>query len=125
MAAKDVIERAFRRLGILAIDETPQPHDYAYARGVLVGIINEIQNSQGLTFVLSVDAIPVKYIEPLSLLLAVDLASSYSLPPPSARATAMMRLRAINWPLRQRDWRENIWEPTDYGWEEPSHDTYF
>lgn len=103
MRALDVITSALRRLGIVAVDEPVQAHDEVYARGILEAIFEEAKTTQGLKLTFSLDDIPHKFVEPLALLLAHELAPAYSRPPLVLRSTALVRLRALSWPLEKRE----------------------
>ena len=113
MSALDVITSALRRLGIVAVDEPVQAHDEVYARGVLEAVFDEAKAAQGLKLTFGLDDIPHQFVEPLALLLAHELAPTYSKPPLVMRSTALVRLRALSWPLEKRE--TDPAAPDDYG----------
>lgn len=101
--ARDVVRRAFQRLGVIAIDETTQPHDDEFARGVLTALFAEMPISEGMRFDFTLAAVPESHLMPLALVLAAEIASTYSAVPPVPRATALVRLRAVNRPQQMDD----------------------
>lgn len=107
MDARDVVRRAFQRLGVVAIDETTQPHDDEFARGVLTELFSELPVSEGMTFAFTLDTIPESHGGALALVLAAEIAAAYGLAPPVPRATAMVRLRAVNRPQQLQDMNED------------------
>lgn len=115
--AIDVITAALRRLGVVAVDEPVQAADAAYARDVLDGLFAEIAETQGLGIDFDLDTVPRAYVEPLGVLLAVDIAPAYTKAPPTTRSGALVRIRAISWPLvAPEDEQTEGDDPTDYGW---------
>ncbi len=98
MRAIDVITRAFRRLGVVGVDDPVQAHDAASARAVLEGLVREMRTTEGISLPFSMDTIPSRFVEPLALLLAAEIASDYSAQPPVPRVTAIIRLRAASYP---------------------------
>lgn len=104
MNGTDVIKRAFRMLGILAIDEAPQAHDAQYASETLDLVLAEaVSPAWGMTLTFTTESIPLAYVEPLAMAVAALIGDSYDRPAPSYRA-AMCRLRAISNPyVRDKD----------------------
>lgn len=124
MRDRDVITRAFRRIGVLAVDESVQAADEAYAREVLEGVFDEAKTTQGLKLTFGLDDIPARFVEGLALLLAADIAPTYSKQPPP-RSLGLVRLRAAAWPVVKRITDPRY--PTDYDFSagESVEDTYF
>lgn len=102
MATKlDIVRGALHRLQILAIDEQPEAHDEAHASQVLDSLFLEAMGpTWGMLFDFTLDDedIPTEYVLPLSLALAVEVATDYGVPAPATHKTAMIRLRALNRP---------------------------
>lgn len=104
MARKqDVISRALQRIGVVATDETLDPHDYAAAEAVLTGLYEELAASQGVVWGFTLDGIPNTMVLPLSSLLATMIAPDYSRPQPEPYTTALMRVRAATRPVYWRN----------------------
>lgn len=97
MNARDIIRDAFQGIGVVAVDEAAQAYDVGYGLAKLEALFAELQTSPGMTAFasLTVDTIPVKYRIPLSDLLGCDLAPAYGATPVCQRATAIVRLRAV------------------------------
>lgn len=96
MNAVDIITDAFRGLGVTAVDEALQAHDYAVGKSKLDALFLELQTSPGMNWsALTVETIPEKYRIPLAQLLGCELAPAYGVSPEVPRATALVRLRAV------------------------------
>lgn len=96
------IERALRRINVLAVDEPAQPDDYEKARQALEGLVAELATPWGLgAFTWTLDTIPAHIRTPLAFLLAVRLSQDYERPEPEPERTALVRLRAVSkpWPV--------------------------
>ena len=88
----DVIEQAFRRLGIKAEDESLTADQRAYAETTLDALAVEIAEEAPVQWF--PDNIPDKVFIPLANLLAAEIGPSYSVPA-EPRARAMLRLFAV------------------------------
>ena len=115
----DLVSQAFRRLGILAVDE-PLTADMA-AHGVeTYDLLVAELTADGLVLGLPVagvkvpwaaDAVPDGFAMPLAALLSTELAVHYDTPPRDTRARCIARLRSILLP----DDREAVELLDDYG----------
>jgi len=88
----DVIEQAFRRLGIKAEDEALTADQMAYANQTLQALMVELRDHMPLDG--WPDAIPERAFIPFSNMLAAELGPSYSVPS-EPRAMAYVRLMAV------------------------------
>jgi hypothetical protein len=88
----DVIEQAFRRLGIKAEDEALTADQMAYANQTLEALMVELREHMPLDG--WPDAIPDRAFVPLSNMLASEIGPSYSVPS-EARTVAYVRLMAV------------------------------
>jgi hypothetical protein len=88
----DVIEQAFRRLGIRAEDEALTADQRAYAETTLDALQSEISQEAPIDWL--PDSIPPEAFIPLSNLLAAEIGPSYSVPS-EPRGRAIMRLFAV------------------------------
>ena len=101
----DVINQAFRRLGIGAEDEAVTGDAFAFASRALDGIAAEIENETGEA--VEVDTVAAQSFLPMANLLAVEIAPAYEVAPRDSRGRAWARLLAT---LRSDD-REDV--PTE------------
>ena len=88
----EVIERAFRILGVKAEDEGLTADQYANGGDVLDSLFAELGNEATISWTL--DTTPTMSFQPLAMLLAVELAGEYSAPKPTTRGLAWRRLMA-------------------------------
>ena len=88
----DVIEQAFRRLGIRAEDEALSADQRAYAETTLETLTAEVAEEAPVEWVS--DSIPDKVFIPLANLLAAEIGPSYSVPA-EPRGRALIRLMAV------------------------------
>lgn len=88
----DVIERAFRILGVKAEDEALTADQYANGGDVLDSLFAELENEYAISWTL--DTTPDVSFQPLGLLLAVELAGEYGRPRPASRPAAWRRFMA-------------------------------
>lgn len=87
----DIIEHAFRRLGIKAEDEELSADQRAYAGRVLENLTEELSTITNVGW--SCDEVPERLSDPLANLLAADIAPSYGVPS-QPRGRALLRLLA-------------------------------
>lgn len=93
---REIVERALRRISVLAVDEPADPAVYTTAREALEGLVEELRTPWGLGhFTWTLADVPAKVRTPLAYLLAVRLASGYEQPEPEPEKTALVRLRAV------------------------------
>ena len=88
----DVIEQAFRRLGIKAEDESLSADQRAYGETTLDALAIEIAEEAPVSWF--PDNIPNKVFIPLANLLAAEIGPGYSVPA-EPRSRAMIRLLAV------------------------------
>lgn len=89
----EIIQLAFRRLGIAAEDETITADQASYGGTILDSVYAEIAaENHPLWFLTDV---PPQAVHPLANLLAVELAPSYARPAPDARGRAWRRVMAV------------------------------
>ena len=105
---RDVINRAFRFLGVVAEDESMTADQEAFAGVLLDSVYDEISDETPPDF--TIEDIPAISATHMAMLLAADLAPSYSRPPPISRGKAMLRLMGSIRP----DNRAEITEPEYY-----------
>lgn len=103
----DVIEQAFRRLGMKAEDQALSGDEKAFGGATFDALIEEIGEHSYLTW--DNDAIPERVFIPLANLLAVEMAQAYQIPV-EPRTIPYRRLKAV---LRMDD-REDRSEPVYY-----------
>jgi hypothetical protein len=96
----EVIEQAFRRLGIKAEDEALTADQRAYAEATLEALANEIQEEAPNVWF--PDRIPDRVFIPLANLVAAEIGPSYSVPS-EPRSVAFIRLMAVTRPDDRRD----------------------
>ena len=89
----DVINRAMRRIGVKAEDETLTADQIASVGEVFDMLIAELGTEVLLSF--SGEAVPDKVFIALANLLAVEIAPDYGVPPLTTRGTAYGRVLAI------------------------------
>ena len=105
----DIIQLAFRRLGIVADDEAITSDQESYGGTVLDSVYAEIADECYPLWSLS--DVPAATTHPLSNLLAVELAPAYSRPAPATRGQAWRRVMAT---VRRNNIDEAV-ETTDRG----------
>ena len=92
----DVLERAFRRLHILSIDEDLTTEMSADAFEMLDALYEELQaEPHAMGFTWTLDEIPDAVYMPLAFLLAVRLAPQYMVPEPEPESRAFARVRGF------------------------------
>lgn len=92
MTKRDICEAAFRSLGVVAHDTPMTADQFAFAGGVLDGLIDEVAELTGV--VVSPDAPPSGVDRPLALLLAAEMAPSYDITSVD-RGGPLLRVAAI------------------------------
>ena len=103
----DVIEQAFRRLGMKAEDQALSGDEKAFGGATFDALIEEIGEHSYLTW--DNDVIPEHVFIPLANLLAVEMGQAYQIPV-EPRTIPYRRLKAV---LRMDD-REDQSEPVYY-----------
>ena len=88
----DVVTRAFRILGVKAEDEGLTADQLENGRVVLDSLFSELKNEEPFTWL--IDVTPSVSFQPLSVLLAVELAPEYSVQRPTTRGMAWRRFMA-------------------------------
>lgn len=88
----DVIERAFRIINVKAEDEALTADQLANGGAVLDSLFAELNNEEPITWTL--ETTPQVSFQPLSMLLAVEIAGEYTQPKPTTRWLAWRRLMA-------------------------------
>lgn len=101
---QDVIAAAFLRLGMGAGGDTVSGEHSQIASNALGGIVAELDANFPLYWATSGD-IPEAVLQPLAELLAVDLAPTFSAPPPISRGRAYLRVMALARPDDREDAR--------------------
>lgn len=116
-SASDVVHRAFRRLGIVAVDETLNASDFDYGRDMLDAVFAEAQALPwSIVPGFTLTNIPTKAVEPLALAVAAEVASAYGVQAPVPLRTALIRLRAQTAAyVRDLDLDESDYIAPDYG----------
>ena len=89
----DVINRAMRRIGVKAEDETLTDDQITSVGEVYDMLISELGTEVLLPF--SGAAVPFKVFIPLANLLAVEIAPDYGVPPMTTRGSAYGRVLAV------------------------------
>ena len=89
---RDVIELAFRRIGIVGEDEPATADQYASADALLRQIEAEIDAPDWSA------GFPDNVSYQVAMLLGVDLAQAFSVAPKDRRGRALIRLRAVTNP---------------------------
>lgn len=92
MTRLDVITKALRDIGVLAIDEAPEANDEASVGDVFDAIYAELSN-EAITF--SSSFIPADLFIGLSQMVAADAAPMYGRQAPVSRARAKLRMNAV------------------------------
>lgn len=87
---RDVIERAFRFIGVVAEDEAMTADQLATGTDLLESIYAEIEEEAPPYW--SIDDVPAVSATHLAMVLAADLAPAYSMPAPMSRGSALIRL---------------------------------
>lgn len=100
----DVIERAFRIIGVKAEDEGLTADQLANGGDVLDSIFAELGNEATISWTL--DTTPTMSFQPLAMLLAVELAGEYSAQKPTTRGLAWRRLMATIRSDNREDFRD-------------------
>jgi len=88
----DVIERAFRRLGMKAEDQALSADEEAFGGATFDALVEEIGEHSYVTW--GSDAIPEHVFIPLSNLLAVEMGQAYQIPV-EPRTIPYRRLKAV------------------------------
>ena len=91
----DVVARAHRVLGVLAVDENPTADMVSFAEDTLDGVYEELQDVQGLHLTWSLDDVPDGAFLPLADMLAAHIAPHYAVQGP-VRSRAITRIRAYS-----------------------------
>lgn len=98
----DVIERAFRRLGIKAEDEGLTADQLANGGDVLDALYAEVCERalqiHGNVLPFALSNVPAEAFLPLSNLLVAELAADYAAQPPVSRSGAMLQLLSVMYP---------------------------
>lgn len=98
----DVINRAFRRLGVKAEDENLTADQIANGGEVLDMLFAEANkralDTHGQSFGWNLSYLPDEAFLPLANLLAAELAADYSAQPPITRERAMLQLFSVEFP---------------------------
>ena len=102
--ALEVIERAHRRIRVLAVDDEPTAEMDALGNTVLQGLLDEIGATTTIAF--TIDTVPDNAFLGMADLLAVELAPEYNRPPPSTRGYAWSRLMSVLRPSDIEDRRD-------------------
>lgn len=89
----DVMNMAFRRVGIVAQDEIPTADEYTAASELLDSIYAEVNRESPLVW--TIEDVPNEALLPLAMLLSYDLALAFGRPPVSTRGMAMLRLLSV------------------------------
>lgn len=98
----DVINRAFRRIGVRAEDETLTADQIANGGEVLDTLFEEVdaraQSTFGAGLPFTVDSVPESAFLPLANLLAAEIAGDYGQPVPVSRQAATLQLLSVMFP---------------------------
>lgn len=105
---RDVINRAYRFLGVVAEDEAMTADQEAFGGTLLDAIYDEIADETQPDF--TIEDVPNIAATHLAMLLAVDLSPAYNRQPPASRGKAMLRLMGS---IRPDNRQENT-EPEYY-----------
>lgn len=89
----DVINRAHRVLGLLAVDEVPTADMNAYALDTLEAAFDQLRYQQGVNANFDLTSIPDAVFIPLADLVASEISGHYSVNGP-VRSRAISQLRA-------------------------------
>lgn len=89
---RDVIERAFRFLGVVADDEAMTAAQEANGDALLDSLYEEITAESPPYW--TTDDVPAGVATHLAMALAADLASTYAAPAPMSRGAALLRVYA-------------------------------
>lgn len=107
---RDIATQALRDLGVVGYSDEAEGEQAALAKARLAQILADLNGPWGgcvLTFGVD-DTIPDAYVNGLSWLLAVRLASTFERTPPTSETTALLRIRAVNRPyVRDMDLNED------------------
>lgn len=99
----EVCTRALRHIGVIDADDPATAADIAYCRDALGSILDElVVDPYNFTISWTAETVPDVYFRPLALLVAVDVAPHFGVPA-ELRATAIMRLRGIQFPDDRED----------------------
>lgn len=102
----EIIEAAFRRIGVKATDVALTADEEAYGADILEGLFEELQTSQDLTIAWTLDTTPDGIFPAMANYLAVEIAPSYSVAPIESRARAIQRIRAYLLTDDREDFRD-------------------
>jgi len=89
----EVVARAHRVLGLLAVDENPTADMIAFAGEALEGAIEELAYVQGVGVSFDEDTVPDEIFLAMADLLAAEIAAHYGVAGP-VRSRAIGRIRA-------------------------------
>lgn len=89
----EVVARAHRVLGLLAVDENPTADMIDFAGDALQGVIDELEYVQNVPVPFDADSTPDELFLPMGDLLAAEIASHYGINGP-VRSRAIARIRA-------------------------------
>lgn len=91
----EVVNQAYRRLGIVAVDQVASADEIAYGGNTLDALFAELKASDGITVTWDLSAVPDTAFIPLANLLAVEVAPAYMQQAPERRGSAFIRLRKV------------------------------
>lgn len=98
----DVINRAFRKIGVKAEDEALTADQYENGGEVLDMLFAEVNSRateiHGQSFGFDLETLPDAAFLPLANLLAVELAPEYGANIPMSRGSAILRLLSVEFP---------------------------
>jgi hypothetical protein len=109
MNKRDIVARAFQRIGVTAIDEAPQAHETEIGLEMLAQVFADLNGVYGCTLTFTIDeAVPAAYQLGLINRRAARLAPIFQRIETEPETTAMMRIRAANMPyVRDMDLDED------------------
>lgn len=102
----EIIDAAFRRIGVKSIDTPLSADEEAYGASILEGLFAELQTSQDLTITWTLDTTPDGIFPAMANYLAVEIAPSYFVAPPESRARAIQRIRTYLLTDDREDFRD-------------------
>lgn len=92
MTRTDMIQGAYEHLGLVAVGTNAEAHEVVYADRALDGLVGFLTETQGLTLPDDLDVTPDGLGRALLRLLAVDIASAFSVEAePHSRAVGRVR----------------------------------
>lgn len=101
----DVASQALRRIGVLAVGDTPTADDKETAVIAMQGALDELTGSHGVTVAWTIETVPDNVFMAFSDLIAAEVASVYSLQGPN-RSRALTRMKAVLLPDDREDYRD-------------------